>query len=315
MRSLISICLPTYNRPDLLRETLESCLAQTYTDFEIVIGDDSNTEVSAQLVAQYIERHPGKIHYRRNVPSLGQNANVNDLFARANGERLLLLHDDDLLLPQALERLASCWDELPTLDAAFGKQQLITQGGTLLPRSAETNVQYYRRTENAGRQAVPAIAGVLRMFPNNGYLVRTSLARAIGYRHAADVGQACDTDFGLRLCLAAREIWFLDEYVEKYRISEHSVTSTSFLQHDAYDVIAHAPIPPAAAQAQRIALADLAPGAASSFARLNQPRRALAVYLSPHYGLPNRLRLRGIFHAALIALSFVRTGLRMRRRA
>src|ERR1700761_5759568 len=117
--SLISICIPTYQRPDLLAEALESCFAQTYTQFEIVIGDDSQDVDTERLVAGYEIAYPGRIRYERHIPSLGQNRNVNDLFARARGSRLLLLHDDDRLLPDALRSLAKLWEDLPTLDAAF----------------------------------------------------------------------------------------------------------------------------------------------------------------------------------------------------
>ena len=303
---MISICIPTYNRPGLLREALESCFAQTYTDYEIIIGDDSKNEASAELVAEYVEHHADRIRYQHNVPSLGQAANVNDLFARARGERLVLLHDDDALLPVALERLAACWDAQPGLVAAFGKQIIIDHAGTPRTDSDAVNATYHRVSANAGRQAVPAVAGLLRMFPNDGYMVLTEAARAAGYRSRAEVGDACDTDFGLRLCAAAAEVWFVDEFLAKYRNSDDSITRQNFLEPFAYDVIRTTPVPAAALPARRRALEDLAPNATSGFAQLGRPGEALAVFTSPYYTLRDKLRPRAAYHAGLIAAAYVR---------
>jgi glycosyltransferase involved in cell wall biosynthesis len=304
---LISICIPTYNRADLLGQALDSCFEQTYPEYEIVIGDDSKDDVSEQLVSKYDECHPGKIRYQRNTPSLGQNANVNDLFLRANGDRLVLLHDDDMLLPNALERLASCWDLLPTLAASFGKQYIVDHHANILSKDSEgLNKAYYRITANSGRQAVPAIPGLLRMFPNDGYMVATALARQTGYRSRDIVGDACDLDFGLRFCMAASNVWFLDEYTSKYRLSEDAVSKHAYPAAYAYDLLKEARVPPDAMNAQRIALEGIAPRAASCFARLDEPGRALGVFLSPHYTLRDKMRVRAFYHLFLIAASFVR---------
>jgi glycosyltransferase involved in cell wall biosynthesis len=313
MNTLISICIPTYRRPALLREALESCLRQTYADFEILIGDDSPDDDSALVASEYAARLPGRMHYRHNTPSLGQAPNVNALFQRARGGRLVLLHDDDLLLPDALEQLARCWHTAPELAAAFGKQYITDAHGRVCEeKSIALNETYCRTPERSGLQAVPAIAGLLRMFPNNGYMVRTDLAREIGYRSREFVGEACDTDFGLRLCLQARQVWFVDVFTSMYRDSDDAISKQVYLQPYAWDMMKNADVPEAALGAQRIALKSVAVGAASGFARLDKPGRALGVLLSPHYALRHKLHPRAAYHLYLIARAFLRVGLRPR---
>ncbi len=166
-RELISICIPTYKRPDLLRLALDSCFAQTYTDIEIVIGDDSPDDASERVAVEYDLKRSGVIRYQHNRPSLGQNDNVNDLFQRASGDRLVLLHDDDLLLPKAVELLVGCWNNVSELDAAFGKQRMITITGSILSQESTDalNQGYHRIAANQGRQKIPVAAGILQMFP------------------------------------------------------------------------------------------------------------------------------------------------------
>lgn len=308
---LISICIPAHNRPEFLRQALDSCLGQTHPNIEILVGDDSSNDLSANLAMEYHLRFPGRIVYRLNRPPLGQAANVNSLFDRATGDLLVLLHDDDWLVPDSLERLSSCWDRAPELTAAFGKQYIAANSGAiLLPESEDLNVRYHRIAENAGRQAVPAIAGLLRMFPNNGYMISAEVARNVRYRPPQLVGEACDTDFGLRVCLSAKALWFLDEYVSTYRVSDDAVSKRNYLQPFAYDAIESADVPQEAAVARGQALRDLASGAASGFARLNKPKRAWGVYLSKNYPLWNRLKPKGMLHVLLIGASILRIGFR-----
>ncbi len=307
MTQLISICIPAYKRPGPLRDALHSCVNQSYPNIEVLVGDDSPDDAAKQVVLEFEARHPGVISYRHNRPSLGQAANVNSLFDRARGDLLVLLHDDDMLLPNALEHLVKCWDEAPDLTAAFGKQYVTNpQGQVIHGESDRLNATYQRVPENAGKQTVPAISGLARMFPNNGYMVRAEVARGIRYRPPSEVGEACDTDFGLRLCLSAKAIWYVDEYTAMYRLSEDSITKRTYLEPFAYQAIEGAEVPPAAYEAKSQALKTLAPAATSGFARLNEPERALTIFLSRDYRIRDRLRPRGAYHLLLIGLSFLR---------
>jgi glycosyltransferase involved in cell wall biosynthesis len=118
----ISVCIPTCDRPQLLRKALESALSQTLPACEILIGDDSSNDASEKVVAAARATSKVPLIYFRNLPPLGQAGNTNRLFRAATGECLVLLHDDDLLLPGALADLANCWKEHPELTAAYGKQ-------------------------------------------------------------------------------------------------------------------------------------------------------------------------------------------------
>ena len=86
MDELISICIPTYRRPSLLRAGVESCLRQAYRPLQILIGDDSGDRrgvdalETLQLPTGVICRHV--VH----DPPLRQAGNVNWLFANADGE-------------------------------------------------------------------------------------------------------------------------------------------------------------------------------------------------------------------------------------
>ncbi|WP_454825260.1 glycosyltransferase family 2 protein [Paraburkholderia xenovorans] len=301
---LISICIPTCNRPALLEQAIASCHAQTYGEFEIVIGDDSTEDSAQQVVERCRSRSDRPIRYERNVPRLGQASNVNRLFARAHGARLVLLHDDDLLEPDALSRLDACWQACPELTAAFGKQRVIADDGTPRPDASERLNRDYRRVPGrAGRLPVPALAGIDQMFPNNGYLVNTVDARRIAYRPAAEVGEACDFDFGLRLSVAATAICFVDEFVSVSRETALSISTHALPAMHAFAQLCESHVPAAAQAAREDALRRVAPRAASAYARAGEPASAWRVLLSKHYPMRDRLRARFLYHVLLAARS------------
>ena len=70
MSDRISVCIPTYNRPDHFEEALTSALNQNSPPFEVVVGDDSPNNLTRQVVRRY--KHNGaRIQYSHNEPSLG----------------------------------------------------------------------------------------------------------------------------------------------------------------------------------------------------------------------------------------------------
>jgi glycosyltransferase involved in cell wall biosynthesis len=304
MNPLISICIPTWNRPDFLQEALESCFIQDYRPIEIVIGDDSSEDDTEMLIKAIKRKNNFTIKYIRNRSALGQAGNVNLLFEIAEGERIVLLHDDDLLLPNAISQLASCWSLYPNLTATFGKQQIISESGEVLPDDSDgLNQAYYRTSEWAGLQKSSLASALLQQFPNDGYMILASAAKSVRYRDEAEVGtnRWCDFDFGIRLALKYNNFYFLNKYIAKYRLTSHSVSKSGKPVY-MYPLIKSLDIPPSDNWAKDIALARLAPIVLHNYAALGNKSEAWGVYLSPHYSLSRKFSLPGLYHLALISL-------------
>jgi glycosyltransferase involved in cell wall biosynthesis len=306
LRSLVSICIPTYNRPDLLNEAIESCFGQTYREFEILVGDDSSDERSQTLCGDWQLKHPGRIRYIRNSPPLGQNGNVNMLFSQAVGDRLVLLHDDDLLLPNALLDLNECWITCPDLDAAFGRQQVISMDGKLLTADTERLNRALNRTEDrAGLQKFPVEAGLLHMFPQNGYLIVTEVARKIGYRSLDVVGDACDYDFSLRLCLSGVKLFFHFGYMSSYRYTDISISRSSLTGPTVHRLLKGITVPEESSWALGWAKQHAAWTACPDYARLGDWREALSIIFSSDYAARGYVHRRFLFDLALILGAWV----------
>lgn len=222
----ISICIPTYNRPKLLMEALNSCLSQTLKPFEIIIGDDSRNRSTQEAIRNLKEsmEDGGCIRYYKNPVSLGQAANVNTLIKRVKGDKMVLLHDDDLLLPWALSVMAAAFEEDPGLGAVFGKQYIIDNEGKVdMDQSEENNRYFFRSSQYVDHPLSALESSVVQQFPNDSYMVDSQLAKQVKYRKKEDIGNAGDFDFGLRLAQSGTRFHYIDQYLSKYRVTPSSV--------------------------------------------------------------------------------------------
>jgi glycosyltransferase involved in cell wall biosynthesis len=234
MASRISVCIPTCDRPDYLENAIQSVLQQSLSPYEVVVGNDSAGEETAQLVNRYIERG-APVRYLRNEPSLGQAKNVDRLFQEAEGDFILLLHDDDRLLEGSLEILLSCFEDRSEIVAAFGKQQVISAEGEVKWETTEgVNESYYRTSEYEGRQSSALRSAIVQQFPNNGYMVRAELAKEVGYDRP-EAGDACDFAFGVALARGTeRDFYYTNTVTTQYRHSEESIVRGDSVADTAY---------------------------------------------------------------------------------
>ncbi|WP_233801730.1 glycosyltransferase family 2 protein [Paraburkholderia sp. HP33-1] len=306
---VVSICVPTCNRPDLLVECVDSCLAQSYRHLEIVIGDDSTDTRTRELIAQRYRDEP-RVRYTLHEPPLGQARNVSSLFAQARGDKILLIHDDDLLTTDAVDKLVSLWQRYPRLDAAFGAQYEADHDGVIdLDASVRLNTAFRRTKANEGLQPLAGRTGLIQMFPNNGWMADARLVKRIGY--SDQHGMCCDFVFGARLCLAAREVFYLHDYLSVYRktatsISHRTRGTTTAASLNAYTYVKSLDLPAQLEPSRRLALRRLAPIVVSIHARNGQPRAGLRVALAHlfayHYGFNARL----YYHLAMLARAALR---------
>ncbi|NES25900.1 MAG: glycosyltransferase family 2 protein, partial [Symploca sp. SIO3E6] len=96
---LVSIGIPTYNRPQGLRRALESIVKQTYQNLEIIVSDncssETETETETEMIVQEFMAKDGRIQYFRQEENIGLFYNKKFLFEASHGEYFTWLCDDD----------------------------------------------------------------------------------------------------------------------------------------------------------------------------------------------------------------------------
>jgi glycosyltransferase domain-containing protein len=222
----VSIIIPTYNRPDLLKVALNSCRQQTILPQEIIIGDDSPDDKTSIMLSTEYRNMPFELMYYHNNPPLKQAGNVDFLIKQVRTKYVMILHDDDWLLPCALGLLLNAFTENPQIIAAFGKQYVVENKGNYNLHRSEKFNEYCNRTEEySGLIKTARHASLRRQFPSNGFLVKSDIAKNIGYIDP-EAGNAVDFSFSFRMGELNQTVFFVNQYVSFYRETDVSITKS-----------------------------------------------------------------------------------------
>lgn len=112
-----SIVMPAYNAERFIGEAVESVLAQSVSDWELIIVDDGSTDHTADEVARFVDPRIRLIHQENGGVSAARNAGI----LATRGKYILFFDADDILLPEALERLGGLLEENPDAVLAYGE--------------------------------------------------------------------------------------------------------------------------------------------------------------------------------------------------
>lgn len=108
----VSVGLPVYNGEEFLEEAIDSLLAQTFEDFELLLSDNASTDRTAEICRRYASRDP-RVRYWRNDRNIGGMRNATLTFWRARGEYFRWAAHDDVCEPTMLQRLVDELDARP----------------------------------------------------------------------------------------------------------------------------------------------------------------------------------------------------------
>lgn len=205
---LISIVLPVYNGARYLPESLASVVAQTYPHWELVCVDDTSTDATPDILAQWAAREP-RIRVIRHETNKRLPGALNTGFAAARGDLLTWTSDDNHYRPQALERLAAQLVDDPALGFVYSDYALMDEDGQM-----------------TGLVTPPAPEGLI--FAKEGlpsFLYRRSVYERVG-DYASDLFLAEDYDYWLRVLASGARMRPLHETLYEYRRHAQSLTDT-----------------------------------------------------------------------------------------
>jgi glycosyltransferase involved in cell wall biosynthesis len=209
---LVSIIIPVYNGERFLRESLDSILAQTYPNLEVLVMDDASTDGTPAIVVSYGDR----VKYHRQEQNRGIYGNANDGIALAHGEFIAVYHADDIYEPTMIECEVAALQRFPGVGAVFCLDTFINATG-------QPYGQLTLPPEVTGGAPLdyPLILNALLTYKNIFLVCPTSMVPAAVYR---DVGGYRDAEFrntsDLEMWLRIARKYSLvivEEYLLRYR--------------------------------------------------------------------------------------------------
>jgi glycosyltransferase involved in cell wall biosynthesis len=226
---LVSIVLPTYNRPDYLREALTSALRQTYQNFEVLVCDNASTEETRRVVQSFTDP---RIRYHRRAENLGQTENVIRGCRESKGEYIANLHDDDMWEPAFLEKLVPPLRENSAAAISFCDHYIIDAGGKIDPARTHRNTHRWKR-----HLLSPGLHGPLHRIALIDKSIPLSMA-AVMRRSAIDWSDIPNLpscyDFWLTylVCREGQAGYYVPERLTRYRVHASSETVLGRMRGD-----------------------------------------------------------------------------------
>jgi len=123
----VSVCIPTYNYARFLPEAIESVIAQSFTDFEVLVIDDCSRDGTPEVVREYAGRDP-RIDFRKNPVNLGMVENWNLCLRLARGEYIKFLFGDDAFCSNdAMRRMVDVLDSEKSVSLVASARNVVDE--------------------------------------------------------------------------------------------------------------------------------------------------------------------------------------------
>jgi glycosyltransferase involved in cell wall biosynthesis len=132
-RPKVSVCIPTYNRHDYLKQAIESVLAQTFNGYELIISDNASGDATTNVIRSFKD---SRIIHIRKEQNVGLIDNWNSCLYAAKGKYITIFHDDDHMLPDNLALKIEALDRNERAGMVHSNFNIIDEKGSITQRNA-----------------------------------------------------------------------------------------------------------------------------------------------------------------------------------
>lgn len=209
----VSIILPVYNAKEYIKDCIDSILAQTYQNFELIIGDDASTDNSIDICKQYDNPKIRIIKCEHNYIRT-----CNTLLKFCNGDYIARMDADDIMLPNRIQKQVDILEKDKSLSLCCSNRLII---GTDERRDmwVENYVDDF----------------ILRLFcgnfiPHSTVMIRTSFLRNLGIKYKSEYPYAEDYKMWSDIAMNGGTIYAIKEPLIKYRIHDSSISMQNMLK-------------------------------------------------------------------------------------
>jgi glycosyltransferase involved in cell wall biosynthesis len=214
----VSICLPVYNGESYLKDAIESALQQSFTDFELLIGDDCSTDNSEVIAKSYAEKD-SRIIYWRNDANKGLFGNYNECMNRASGEYIKPYAQDDMFEPNILAEMLKQFEQNPEITLIACARRIVDPDNTLIKIQSEFAEDKLMSGEDIVRSGLTTLSNGIGepstvMFPT----------RLLGEGFDTTLHHLGDMEYWFRLALAGKFL-YMSQVLCSFRRHPESTTN------------------------------------------------------------------------------------------
>ena len=204
----VSVCIPTYNRANYLKESIKSVLNQTLQDFELIICDNASVDNTEEIVLSFKD---SRIVYHKNIENVGAFRNINLCLKLAKCDYITIFHDDDIMLPDNLIHKVSFLEENPNISLVCSNVYIIDENGKISGTHWDESIDHNKLTTVSSHFEKLFLEGNPIIFPS--VMMRKVCSDFIG--EFEPIG-CCDWEYWMRVSLFYN-LAYLKEPLIKYR--------------------------------------------------------------------------------------------------
>jgi glycosyltransferase involved in cell wall biosynthesis len=230
---LVSVIIPTYNRPDYLKEALTSVVRQTYSNLEIIVSDNCSPENPQPLVESLQD---DRIRLIRNEQNLGLITNTMNAFKQTQGTYVVCVNDDDQLEPDFLAKLVPPLETNPELVIAFSDHYMVDAAGEI--DRAETEKFTRKHGRDRLQEGIYQPYWTLGLVGGPVAICSTVIRRsAVNWNEVpTEVGGAWDMYVHFLCARTGKGAYYCPDRLMRYRVHPQSHTSSYSAKNTATNI-------------------------------------------------------------------------------
>ena len=237
----LTVAVLTYNRANLLTKMLDSILVQTYTNFYVLISDNCSQDNTTETVLPYLSDK--RFSYIKHDTTV---FNCNYVIENCKTEYLLVVHDDDTMLPDMIEKQIAVLEADINVSIVFTNINYIDMNGVFIQEKIICNP-----TGNINNNLIIKSTEYLKYYINNGFFIacptvmfRVSILRSNNILFKDNIGKANDLFLWLELNQLPFTFYFINTALYNYRIHDQQDSNNLFemlplLKIPVYNLLIH----------------------------------------------------------------------------
>lgn len=223
MRPVVSVIMPAYNVAPYIGRGIESVLAQTLTDWEMIIVDDGSTDETVAVVKRYLS--DPRIKLLCNEQNMGAGYTRNRALENAQGKWIAVLDSDDWYAPERLERLVAFAQQMQA-EMVTDLSVHVTEQGEVL------RIAWSTFGKNPCKPRFYSVEEVIRYHPAFKPLIRSEFIHRHAIRYPPHIRQSQDYAFYMEILIKGARFALLPEPMYFYVVRPRSITATYAAHYD-----------------------------------------------------------------------------------
>lgn len=215
----VYIGIPTWNRPDLVKDAINSAVAQTLTDLRVVVSDNASSGVVTEEIEAFVHSlGDPRVSFVKQPINCGEGGQAAYFLSECCEDYIIILHDDDRLEPELVAAAVDRLDNEPTVDFFSSSQYLFDEQGAVLDKETRAFNARLQRDELVDGPVDNILDLVLfrMMFALSGTVFRTSTLRECGLEDDFG-GYPFDLSVMLRQAENSKRVWWDSRRLVGYR--------------------------------------------------------------------------------------------------